>query len=221
VKRLALMGAIVAFAASMAACSPEAQQKIQEGIQTAVPTLESAAGTRVSEGLQTAAPTIQAVGNQVREEAAKAATQVASGIQTAAPTLQAVGTGVAGAVGGLQDTVGKVVELAATWEWQGTTMADGTTRGPTEPSQYTVDFQLGDRLAIQADCNQASGTYAIANDALSVSVAATTLADCGTDSYSEEFLTELAQASGASLEGSDLVLTLGDGAGSMRFTRAQ
>jgi heat shock protein HslJ len=206
-KKLLLITMMLAVAAVAAACSPEAQQKVQEGLQTAAPTIQAEVGTKVSAALQTAEPTIQAA-------AQAAGTEVAAGVQTAAPTLVA-------AVGNLGATIDKVTALATVWEWQGTKMNDDTERTPADPAAYTVNFMVGGNLAVQADCNTATGKYEVDGENLTITLGAVTLAMCPEGSLSEAFLKDLGEVGGAMMDGDNLVLTLKMDSGSMIFAPAK
>jgi heat shock protein HslJ len=221
VKQLALVLAIVAVAVTASACSPQAQQKIQEGLQTAAPTIKAAAETKVSAGLQTAAPTIAAVGTQVVQGVAQVGTQVAAGVQTAAPTVLAATTEIAGAAAGVQGAMEKAVALATAWSWQSSTMSDGTKQQPTDPSKYSLDFRLDQTVNITADCNQVAGTYATKDGTLTIGLGASTLAACPEGSMADEFLKELGEVSGAKMDGQNLILTLKNDSGSMTFAPLQ
>jgi len=213
-RKFVVITMILAVAGVAAACSPEAQQQVQkqvqEGLQTAAPTIQAAAqsvGTQVSAGLQTAGPTIEAA-------AGVAGTKVAEGLQTAAPTLQA-------AAGELSATLDKVTALATVWQWQGTKMNDDTERTPQDPSAYTLDIKVGGNLAIQADCNTATGKYTVDGESLTVTLGASTLAMCPEGSLSEAYLGDLAQVGGAKMDGDNLVLTLKMDSGTMTFAPAK
>jgi heat shock protein HslJ len=235
-RKLLLITMILAVAGIASACSPGAQQKIREGLQTAAPTIQAAAqsaGTQVAAGIQTAGPTLEAA-------ARSAGTQVAAGIQTAAPTLEAAaqaaaqsaGTQVAAGVqtaaptlvaaaGELGATINKVTALANTWEWQGTKLSDGTERTPADPTAYTVNFMVRGKLAIKADCNTATGTYAIDGESLTITPGATTLAVCPEGSFSDAFLKDLGEVGGATMDGGNLVLMLKMDSGTMTFAPAK
>ena len=85
-------------------------------------------------------------------------------------------------------------------------------------SRYTVLFQAGGKVAVQADCNRGSGSYALNGSALSFGPLAMTRAMCPPGSKDGEFLAALSAVSGQAFRGNDLVLTLKSDSGSMLFT---
>lgn len=215
--------ALVALSA-LAGCSPAAQQKIESAVQTAAPTIQAAAqsaGTEVSAAIGTAGPTIEAA-------ARTAGTEVAAAIGTAGPTVQAAanaaGTEVAGAIGTAGPTLaaagqalGFVAATGTTWAWQGTTMKDYSNQTPNDPAQYTVLFNQDGTVAIQADCNRASGSYTLEGTSLTIAVGPMTRAACPPGSLSDTFVQQLGQVAGYATEGGALSLTLKDMTGSMSF----
>ena len=52
------------------------------------------------------------------------------------------------------------------WSWKETVMSDGKRISPDVPGRYTVLFQAGGKVAVQADCNRGTGTYALNGSAL-------------------------------------------------------
>ncbi len=85
-------------------------------------------------------------------------------------------------------------------------------------SRYTVLFQAGGKVAVQADCNRGSGSYALNGSALSFGPLAMTRAMCPPGSRDGEFLAALSAVTGQAFRGNDLVLTLKSDSGSMLFT---
>ena len=57
------------------------------------------------------------------------------------------------------------------WQWQGNVSSTGevTTR-PDDPSQYTVEFLPDGTLAIQADCNHATGNLILTGSQLDLQI---------------------------------------------------
>lgn len=58
------------------------------------------------------------------------------------------------------------------WHLEEITEAGETLR-PDDPSAYTVEFEAGGRLVVQADCNRGVGSYLLSADGLEVQVAFT------------------------------------------------
>lgn len=57
-----------------------------------------------------------------------------------------------------------------------------------EPGRYTIQFRPDGTLAVAADCNQAAGTFTAEDDALDVTIVASTLVLCPRGSQSETFV---------------------------------
>jgi hypothetical protein len=80
---------------------------------------------------------------------------------------------------------------------------------------YTIEFLPDNTVAIQADCNDATGLYdSLDDDGLQISIKFTTLIECPSDSYGDDFLEDLAAVKSFSTEDDedeDLRLTLEDG----------
>lgn len=196
----------------LAACSEEAQTELESAVERNAPTLEAA--------LQTRAPTLQAAAQQ-------AGTQVVDAIGTNRPTLAAAGTQVAGAVDRAAPTLraaaDRIQALAGlalnTWQWTGTTGADGTETAPDDPTRYTLDFRADGTVAIQADCNSATATASGEEGSLAIAVGAITAAECPEGSLSTEFVAQLGQVESFQVDGETLDLTLADG-GVMTFQAA-
>jgi heat shock protein HslJ len=51
---------------------------------------------------------------------------------------------------------------AVLWQWQGIAAINGeVTLRPDQPEKHTVAFLEDSKLAIQADCNRATGNYSV------------------------------------------------------------
>ncbi len=107
-----------------------------------------------------------------------------------------------------------------TWEWVSTTTPTETIT-VSDPTRYTVLFNADGTAGMMADCNGMGATYSAGEDGtLSVILGAGTLMACPEDSQADLFTGGMANATGYSFEGRDLVIELGDGAGTMRFRAA-
>jgi hypothetical protein len=82
--------------------------------------------------------------------------------------------------------------------WQLVARSDGTTEEPLGNTEnYTIAFQPDGELSYVADCNSGSGVYDAlggAVGALAVELGPSTLAECGSGSYSNELVETLASA---------------------------
>jgi heat shock protein HslJ len=106
------------------------------------------------------------------------------------------------------------------WHLERATLADGSSVTPDDPARYTVQFRRDGTVAIQADCNSGSGNYNLDGANLSIDQIATTLVGCPPESLGDRYLEWLAGVVSYAFDGEALVLTLGDGAGSLRFRPA-
>jgi heat shock protein HslJ len=105
------------------------------------------------------------------------------------------------------------------WQWVSLTT-------PTEqvtvdaPERYTIRFDSVGRVAVRADCNQGSGTYAVRGDRrLELGPLALTKVACAPGSLSERFAREVGRATSFSVKDGELFLELPVGSGTLRFRR--
>jgi heat shock protein HslJ len=113
---------------------------------------------------------------------------------------------------------GDALLTGAVWSWQETVMNDGKRIVPAASGRYTLLFQPGGMVAVQADCNRGSGSYLLNGGSLSFGPIAMTRAMCPPGSLDTEFLKGLGLVSGQLFRGNDLVLTLKVDSASMIFT---
>jgi heat shock protein HslJ len=104
------------------------------------------------------------------------------------------------------------------WAWQGTQMKDGRRIAPDAPERYSLDFQPGGQVSVRADCNRGRASYRLDDTALTLGPIALTKMMCPPGSRDAEFLEQLAAVTRQTTRGDELVLTLRNDAGSMRFT---
>jgi heat shock protein HslJ len=104
------------------------------------------------------------------------------------------------------------------WTWQGVQFANGTRIAPESPERYTLSFAPGGKVDVRADCNRGSGSYLLNGGQLTFGPIALTKMLCPPGSRDGEFLKSLGSVSGQAMSGRDLVLTLQDNSGSMRFS---
>ncbi|MCO6450613.1 MAG: META domain-containing protein [Caldilineales bacterium] len=107
-----------------------------------------------------------------------------------------------------------------TWHWLQTQGGDGSLTEVPNPENYTVLFNDDGTVNITADCNVAGGTYTADNGSLSIALGPTTLAYCGDDSLSDQFLQQLSVAGGYVLEGENLFINMTADAGDLKFASA-
>ena len=104
------------------------------------------------------------------------------------------------------------------WNWKETVMSDGKRIVPSSPARYTLLFQPGGMVAVQADCNRGSGSYLLNGASLVFGPIAMTRAMCPPGSADADFMKGLEGVSAQLFRGNDLVLTLKADSGSMVFT---
>ena len=105
-----------------------------------------------------------------------------------------------------------------TWEWLEFSEAQppSVTTVPA-PENYTIIFNTDGTFNALADCNAAAGTYVVDGDKASLILGPVTLAECGPESLSSNFLNLLGQVTGFGMEGDKLVLVVNNGAEKMVF----
>ncbi len=97
----------------------------------------------------------------------------------------------------------------APWQWQVRYGTDGSQTPVGNPANYTLSFVADGSLSVQADCNQASGTYTLGdNGALTITLGPVTAAACDSASQSEVFLTLLSAAVRYQIDSERLVIEL-------------
>jgi heat shock protein HslJ len=87
-----------------------------------------------------------------------------------------------------------------------------------DPSQYTLTLLSDGTAAINADCNAASTTYQLDGQSITIDEPmAMTMAFCGEDSLSDEFVRQVGVAAITFMDGEDLMIDLFADGGTMRF----
>ncbi len=86
-----------------------------------------------------------------------------------------------------------------------------------DPQSYSMVFYTNGGLFYQADCNTGSGTFTISGNNMTITLGASTLVECGTDSLSSQYVALLDSVATYGFEDGNLVLGLQDGAGQMGF----
>jgi heat shock protein HslJ len=78
-----------------------------------------------------------------------------------------------------------------TWELVRIQMMDGSVLLPEDPARYTLHLAEGGRAEMRADCNRATGSYALSGSALTFGPIASTRAYCPPPSISDRYLQQL------------------------------
>ena len=102
----------------------------------------------------------------------------------------------------------------STFQWALSLDSAGQEQTVEDPAAYTLDFDEDGTLVVKADCNQAGGTYSLAEDgSITLSVDTITLAVCPEGSLSEEFLGYFSSITSVVLDGDDLSIILDPASG--------
>ena len=109
---------------------------------------------------------------------------------TSALLSGAVSRGRASAQVATPTTAGDEAVTVIRWELQRIAAGNGATT-PDDPSNYWFQLLPDGTVAIQADCNQGGGAYALAGSSLTFGDLVTTDLACGADSIGEEFARNL------------------------------
>jgi heat shock protein HslJ len=107
--------------------------------------------------------------------------------------------------------------IGAPWQWAGTLYNDDTTAVPQNPENYQIELLPEGQIAVKADCNNATGTYTLEGDQLSIQVTASTMMACPPGSLADQFIKDLNAAQSFMMDGQDLIIVLKLDTGSMRF----
>ncbi len=108
-----------------------------------------------------------------------------------------------------------------TWQW--TEFSDPVADAVVveNPEQYTLQFLPEGLIAVQADCNNGSGTYIVDEEGgIDIAVGAMTLALCPAESLSDQFVQYINDVAAFSFDGADLLLDLPVDGGTLRFAAA-
>jgi len=96
-------------------------------------------------------------------------------------------------------------------------MNDGSSKTPSDPNRYLIEFLANGHVAVQADCNRVAGTYTISGNHLAVTLGPSTLAACPPGSLGDEFVKQLGNISSYFFKGDNLILEIKMDSGSMIF----
>jgi len=82
-------------------------------------------------------------------------------------------------------------DLVGQWQWVETAFSDDSTLTVNAPKRYTIEFRADGAVNVRADCNNASGSYTVQGASVSIVLGLMTMAECGPDSLSNEFVRQL------------------------------
>jgi heat shock protein HslJ len=104
------------------------------------------------------------------------------------------------------------------WKWERFLESNDNTIVVDDPRKYTVEFLADGTVAIQADCNRASGSYTVEGSNLTIEIGPATLAMCPPDSLSDQYLRYLGEVVSHVFDGGKLALALRYDTGIMIFS---
>jgi len=104
------------------------------------------------------------------------------------------------------------------WMWLEFLENNDTITQPDIPGNYTLEFHPDGVVNLQADCNNASGSYTVKGSQLDIEIMVTTLAACPPESLSEEYIQLLNDAVAYARQGEVLFIDIMMDAGMMKFT---
>jgi heat shock protein HslJ len=103
------------------------------------------------------------------------------------------------------------------WLWEATHMNDGTVITPDNPASYNVQFMDDGSIAIQADCNNASASYTLDANLITIVPGPSTLMACPEGSLGTQFVEQLGNVGSFFFKGGDLFMEIKFDSGSMHF----
>lgn len=110
-------------------------------------------------------------------------------------------------------------ELVGTvWQWDQTLMNNDDIFVPDNSANYTIQFKPDGTVAIQADCNQAGGTYTLDGSLITIELGPSTMAACPEGSLADRFVAHLSGAAIHFFQGQNLFIDLKFDSGTMRFS---
>jgi heat shock protein HslJ len=108
--------------------------------------------------------------------------------------------------------------LNTTWLWTHLfETAPGDQSVVPNPENYLLVFRPNGQFQVKADCNVGAGAYAVSGNSVSLLLGPLTMAECGPQSLSNQYLALLNNVSTWNLVDGRLVLNLEDGSGHMDF----
>ena len=103
------------------------------------------------------------------------------------------------------------------WMWMEFLENNDTITQPDIPGNYTLEFLPDGGLNVQADCNNATGTYTVSGNQLDMEILTTTMAACPPESLSDEYLRLLNDAVAYIRMGEFLFIDIMFDTGTMKF----
>jgi len=140
----------------------------------------------------------------------------------ATPTAPAVATGPTASSqpvsGGQAVNIDQITNI--NWQWSQLQETQPASQSVVpDIRKYTLTLTPDGNLAFTADCNTGSGTYTSDGTSLALTLGPITLAECGPDSLSSNYVSLLAEVTAFGMDGDQLRLTVGDGTSIMGFAK--
>jgi heat shock protein HslJ len=102
------------------------------------------------------------------------------------------------------------------WQWTDHVDPNGAPSLVANPDAYTITFTADGMFSAKADCNMVTGAFAVVDNSFTIEPGPATLAECGPESLSNQFVQYLSNVTSYVLEDGQLTLNL-DGGGSIKF----
>ena len=106
---------------------------------------------------------------------------------------------------------------AVVWEWQEFVGGDGAVVTPDDPAHYAITFLDEGKVAIQADCNRAFGSWSADDARIDITVGGVTKMACPEGSQMDRFLRDLDDAGSHVFRDGHLFLALPIDSGILEF----
>ncbi|PCI28575.1 hypothetical protein COB55_03710 [Candidatus Wolfebacteria bacterium] len=111
-----------------------------------------------------------------------------------------------------------LVELSGKWQWDKTTLADGTEYEPEDSLNFTISFDPDDQIKMGVDCNVGGGEYIKSGSKVHISLQSITEAYCGDDSLDTTYLQQISDVQTFLFEDDLLLLEFPADSGVMIFS---
>lgn len=134
-----------------------------------------------------------------------------------AGTAEELPAAVAPETGAPAETVAANPLEGTSWQW--TNFRDPKQEFAPPSDQYTITFLPDGQVAVQADCNNGSGSYSVDGSSINISILVTTAAACGEGSLGDSFIEKLNFAGVYTVDGNTLRIDLMADGGTMTFVR--
>lgn len=104
------------------------------------------------------------------------------------------------------------------WQWVQTLYNNDNKLVPSNPENYTIQFQEGGLVGVKADCNVKGGQFTADGSQLSITITHSTMAACEPGSLENEFVRDLEASAIFFFREGELYIDLKYDSGTMRFS---